>query len=176
MRAGLPRSRISPSSGCCRSARMPISVEFTAPFSPSRTWISPGWKSRLMSSLATTPGKRLVMPCSEIAGMVICTRPSPSHCFAMGPSLSRGAGEGLHHSPSPPPGERVGVRRRPDASLFRIHRGHQGADLLGVEDRLDVGLAADDVGPDLLHVGPGIVRDMLGVEQMHRIISQLDLV
>src|SRR5712691_5379648 len=41
---------------------MCISVVFPAPFSPSNAWISPtsSWKSTC--SLATTPGKRLVIP------------------------------------------------------------------------------------------------------------------
>ncbi len=60
IRTGLPSIRISPSSGCCMPARMPISVDLPAPFSPSSTWISPALKSSETPSLATTPGKRLV--------------------------------------------------------------------------------------------------------------------
>ena len=35
-------------------------VVLPAPFSPSRAWISPGWTSRSIPSLATTPGYRFV--------------------------------------------------------------------------------------------------------------------
>ncbi len=36
IRTGLPSIRISPSSGCCMPARMPISVDLPAPFSPKQ--------------------------------------------------------------------------------------------------------------------------------------------
>ena len=45
-----------------------ISVLLPAPFSPSRAWISPGRIDRSMPSLATTPGKRLLMPRISRAG------------------------------------------------------------------------------------------------------------
>src|SRR6185369_13668458 len=38
-----------------------ISVDFPAPFSPTRAWISPGFRSKETPSSASTPGKRLVM-------------------------------------------------------------------------------------------------------------------
>ena len=39
-----------------------MSVDLPAPFSPSRAWTSPVRRSKLTSSLATMPGKRLTMP------------------------------------------------------------------------------------------------------------------
>src|SRR5438105_7674249 len=44
------------------------SVVFPAPFSPSSACTSPAAASKSTSSLATTPGKRLVIPRSETAG------------------------------------------------------------------------------------------------------------
>src|ERR1017187_679844 len=41
---------------------MRIRVLLPAPFSPNRAWISPGATSKSTSSLASTPGKRLVIP------------------------------------------------------------------------------------------------------------------
>src|SRR4051812_12403540 len=48
-----------------------ISVLLPAPFSPSRAWIWPGWIDRSMPSLATTPGKRLVIPRISRLGAVL---------------------------------------------------------------------------------------------------------
>src|SRR6185436_15317728 len=59
---GCPSSRISPSSGRDSPKRMFISVVLPAPFSPRSAWISPALTSRLIPLLATTPGKRLVIP------------------------------------------------------------------------------------------------------------------
>src|SRR5262245_29325334 len=47
---------------------MLIRVDFPAPFSPSRHKTSPGIASRLMRSLATTPGKAFVISMSSTAG------------------------------------------------------------------------------------------------------------
>jgi hypothetical protein len=44
-----------------------MSVDLPAPFSPSRAWTSPLSEERSTPSLATTPGNRLVMPCSSTA-------------------------------------------------------------------------------------------------------------
>src|SRR5205809_7824445 len=44
------------------------SVVFPAPFSPSSAWTSPAAASKSTSSLATTAGKRLVIPRSATAG------------------------------------------------------------------------------------------------------------
>ena len=50
-------------------ARIAINVDFPAPFSPSRQWTSPRRSANEMSSLATTPGKALLMPSSSTAGV-----------------------------------------------------------------------------------------------------------
>src|SRR6266568_909053 len=58
-----PSIRISPPySGCGYTpARILISVDLPAPFSPTRAWISPRLRSTLTPSRALTPGKDLVM-------------------------------------------------------------------------------------------------------------------
>src|SRR5918998_4999651 len=43
-------------------------VDLPAPFSPTMAWTSPRRTVRWTSLLATTPGKRLVMPVSTTAG------------------------------------------------------------------------------------------------------------
>ena len=62
-----PSIRIVPSSGRCSPYSVFISVDLPAPFSPTIAWISPRRTVSSMSRLATTPGKRLVMPRSSTA-------------------------------------------------------------------------------------------------------------
>src|SRR5690606_12233758 len=52
-----------------------MSVDLPAPFSPTMAWISPARTARLTSELATTPGKRLVIPRSSTAFGCSATRP-----------------------------------------------------------------------------------------------------
>ena len=56
-----PSMRISPCSGWYRPKSTLMRVDFPAPFSPSRAWISPRFNCRVMLSLATMPGNTLVM-------------------------------------------------------------------------------------------------------------------
>src|SRR5690606_5370338 len=51
-----------PSSGWYRPNRIFMRVLLPAPFSPSSAWISPARTSKFTLLLASTPGKRLVMP------------------------------------------------------------------------------------------------------------------
>ncbi len=62
---GSPSSSTSPSSAWYRPKSTFISVDLPAPFSPSSAWTSPGSNVSDTSSLATTPGNRLVMPRSS---------------------------------------------------------------------------------------------------------------
>src|SRR5690242_9233914 len=68
-----PFTVIVPSSGRCMPYSVRISVDLPAPFSPTMAWISPARTSMLMSSLATTPGNRLVIPRSSTAGACVVT-------------------------------------------------------------------------------------------------------
>ncbi len=45
-----------------------MSVDLPAPFSPTIAWIDPGRTERSMPSFATTPGNRLTIAFSSIAG------------------------------------------------------------------------------------------------------------
>src|SRR3990172_8082576 len=60
-----PETSIIPASIAIAPPRIFISVDFPAPFSPTRQWTSPGFSTRLTSSSAVTPGYFLVMPFIE---------------------------------------------------------------------------------------------------------------
>src|ERR1700722_17130017 len=60
--AGSPNSSISPASALWAPDRIFSRVDFPAPFSPRRAWISDGPTSRWTFSRARTPGKRLLTP------------------------------------------------------------------------------------------------------------------
>ena len=62
-----PSFLMTPSSGWYRPNSTLIKVDFPAPFSPSRAWISPRFSWSVMLSLATIPGKRLVIFSISIA-------------------------------------------------------------------------------------------------------------
>ena len=66
-----PRTRMVPLSGRYSPNTMFIRVLLPAPFSPSRQWISPWFRVRLTLSLATTPGKVLVMPSTSSTGLAM---------------------------------------------------------------------------------------------------------
>src|SRR5437870_5569203 len=53
-----------------------MSVDFPAPFSPTMAWTSAGMTTRWTSSLARTPGNRLLIPSSSAAGAVSDIAPS----------------------------------------------------------------------------------------------------
>src|ERR1700680_945887 len=67
-----------------------ISVDLPAPFSPRRTWTSPGSRVRSMWSLARTPGKRLVMPLSSSRIGLVPVEPAeaPAGDFTARPPIS----------------------------------------------------------------------------------------
>src|SRR5690349_16588833 len=65
MLAGFPSMRISPESAGCAPARIFISVDFPAPFSPTSACTSPARKSSVTPSSARTPGK--LFPMSRIS-------------------------------------------------------------------------------------------------------------
>ena len=63
-----PNTSTVPASGAYIPARMRIRVDFPAPFSPTRAWISPAPTSRLAPRLARTAPKLLSMPAMRTTG------------------------------------------------------------------------------------------------------------
>src|SRR5262245_60765712 len=59
--ASCPRTVIRPPSAGYMPYSTRIRVDLPAPFSPISAWTSPGRRSRLTRSFASTPGKRLVI-------------------------------------------------------------------------------------------------------------------
>src|SRR5258708_19332811 len=84
-------------SGRSMPDRMLIRVDLPAPFSPSRQCTSPWRTVRLTRSFASTPGNRLVMSISSIAGTgsgdCLPATPASSQCA---PAVLTLAYEGLH--------------------------------------------------------------------------------
>src|SRR3989442_11588023 len=80
---------MSPALGRSAPATMLMSVDLPAPFSPNRTWTSPGLRSKSTRSSACTPGNHLLTPRRRRRG-----------------GASEGAARGPHTLPSvaPPPG------------------------------------------------------------------------
>src|SRR5215218_7529091 len=70
---GEPSTSMVPSSGRCTPYRIFISVDLPAPFSPTSACTVPRRTVMLTSWLATTPGKRLVIPLSRTAGAAVWT-------------------------------------------------------------------------------------------------------
>src|SRR5947208_3372718 len=91
---GLPPRKIWPSSGWYSPVRIFESVDLPAPFSPSRAWTSPGRASKSTWSLASTPGKRLVIPRMATAGT--CPAVTTSALMATGSAAFRAADDPLH--------------------------------------------------------------------------------
>ena len=107
-----PSMRILPSSGRYRPNRVFISVDFPAPFSPSRQWISPGSMTRSIESFAVKVPNRLVIPCSSSRTLLpptpgvdcshtsdqgasnSCSGSGDSPCFARDVTKPPGAGRG----------------------------------------------------------------------------------
>ena len=58
----LSPTKKSPSSAACTPLRILMSVDLPAPFSPSKAWISPRFRSRSTPSSAVTPGNRFLIP------------------------------------------------------------------------------------------------------------------
>src|SRR5262245_17923267 len=76
-RIGVPSRTISPASGMTRPARMFISVDLPAPFSPRTPSTSLAASDSDTSSLATTPGKLFVTPRSSSRGARATATPGP---------------------------------------------------------------------------------------------------
>jgi hypothetical protein len=63
-----PNTSTVPASGAYIPARMRISVDLPAPFSPTRAWISPAPTSRLAPRLASTGPNDFSIPAIRITG------------------------------------------------------------------------------------------------------------
>src|SRR5512132_2366879 len=90
-----PRTRIRPPSAGYIPYSTRINVDLPAPFSPISAWTSPVRSSRFTSSLASTPGKRLVMRSSTTRGGEPLP-PAPSTFVTIPPS-PRLAARGVRH-------------------------------------------------------------------------------
>ena len=66
-----PSIEIVPASGRFSPERIPISVDFPAPFSPSRQCTSPRRSVRSIRSFASTPGNPFVIPASSTIGVSV---------------------------------------------------------------------------------------------------------
>src|SRR5512144_2620978 len=86
--ASSPRTTIRPPSAGYMPYRTRINVDLPAPFSPISAWTSPARSSRSTSSLASTPGKRFVMPSSTTrGGEPLPPAPSPFVTVRRSPAL-----------------------------------------------------------------------------------------
>src|SRR5579859_1907774 len=154
--AGLPSSRISPSSGCNSPYSTFIRVDLPAPFSPSRAWTCPGATDRSMRSLATSEPKRLVMPFSSSSTSALhirCRKPMWQRCMtlahrchigrallldplhrALGRRLDRAALDARRHLVE------LGLQRGRDLAGEVVVRGEHGP---AVGQRADVGAAGE---------------------------------
>ncbi|MDT4813920.1 hypothetical protein FQZ97_469140 [compost metagenome] len=72
-----PHSTISPSSGWWMPSMMFISVDFPAPFSPHRAWISPACSEKSTPESAREAPKRFAMPRSSSNAAGVLTRRFP---------------------------------------------------------------------------------------------------
>src|SRR5262249_41683443 len=75
----LPSRRTTPRSGRWTPARMRISVDLPAPFSPTTAWISPNAASKSTPSSATVAPNRLLTPSALTAGRVIASTRNECH-------------------------------------------------------------------------------------------------
>src|SRR3954464_15003842 len=98
-----------------------MSVDLPAPFSPTIAWISAAWMSMLMSSFATTPGNRLVIPLRRTAGTLVTTSVMGSDLpdsgrarVSSGPSSSANAGRNRPGSPG------LALQRGRDRDVSRL--------------------------------------------------------
>src|SRR5215207_3328855 len=108
-----------------------INVDLPAPFSPSSACTSPRRRSKSTLSLATTPGKRLVIPFSSRRGASVAF-------------MSRRIVRGRAFRPPPVPASALldvfGLRRRIDRAVLQLllRRGGGVLDVLW-DDRRELG-------------------------------------
>src|SRR5437588_4957570 len=144
MGVSTPSIRITPRSGLTRPQRMPISVDLPAPFSPNRQWISPPRTVRSMLSLARTFGNAFVMPRSSTSG-------ETEGCGWLTGPLRRGC-SGRPQWAAPNALE-AGLTVDQLLYLFRAVRD------------LDLDLAREDLRLRLCHSSPGVLGDVLRLQE-----------
>jgi hypothetical protein len=111
---GTPSIRMRPASGRRIPARIFISVDLPAPFSPQIACTSPPWQSKLTSSSARTPGNPFDMPLMPSAAVLVNFAPRSRAPVYPHPSTRTGvAGEARQILPGP--GRNIGrlFRARP---------------------------------------------------------------
>src|SRR5580658_11053675 len=136
-----PSTAISPASAGSAPARIFISVDLPAPFSPTSAWTSAAVTSKLTPSSARTPGNVFTMP---------AIRNSGAECAE---SLTSAAGVGLRVDPDRN-GDELRRRLAREVVVDRVDRAR--ADLVGVLDRVAGHRTAGDRGPRL---GRRVVTD-----------------
>src|SRR5215218_4730512 len=113
---GEPSTSMVPSSGRCTPYRIFISVDLPAPFSPTSACTVPRRTVMLTSWLATTPGKRLVIPLSRTAGAAVWTSGAVLTELLVTAAGARRAGEAGWAQDGPGRRYRVTPDRRPARS------------------------------------------------------------
>src|SRR3954468_13675019 len=166
-----PSTRIWPSSGRCMPYSVFINVDLPAPFSPTMACTSPRATRSSMSLLATTPGKRLVIPRSSTASGVDSVN---------GISSGAGVGHGLQSRTGglPAAGRRTTTSsRRGDGTHGKRRAGgvyHPRARRCPVllrtsasRGRGDLDLAVDDLLLEVVELGLDVVDEPTRGGQAH---------
>src|SRR5260221_3403452 len=139
---------MTPAVGRCTPARVWMSVDLPAPFSPNSTWTSPMRRSKSTASSATTPGKCLLRPSA---------RNNSSYWAAEWTAGSVSSGVVNNDKRRPPTRPRsIAVETR-----LQVLRRQGG----GVGERVHVALVDHvDLRPDMLQI-------RLALEDTHRLVD-----
>src|ERR1700722_1626254 len=146
---GCPLNSRPPAVGRCTPARIWISVDLPAPFSPNRTWTSPGLSSKSTRSSASTPGNCMDTPLARKTGVGTFAAPTPS----AGANVA--AANSIYASQINPTSideeDRLPVR---------------GRERRGVVERIDVRLV------DHINLRTDVFQIVLAFENAHRLIDR----
>src|ERR1700722_18560090 len=146
---GWPLNSRPPSVGRCTPARIWISVDLPAPFSPNKTWTSPGLRSKSMPAGASPAGNCIDRPRARKTGVGA----------SAAPTLSAGANVAAANS--------IYASQINPASVDRENRlPVRGGERRRVVERIDVRLVDHvDLRPDMLEIE-------LAFEDAHRLIDR----
>src|ERR1700691_5423762 len=146
---GCPLNSRPPSVGRCTPARIWISVDLPAPFSPNRTWTSPGLSSKSTRSSASTPGNCMDRPLARKTGVGTFAAPTP----CAGANVA--AANSIYAS-------QINPTSIDEEDRFPV----RGRERRGVIERIDVRLVDHvDLRPNMLEIG-------LAFEDAHRLIDR----